>query len=472
MLLVGCSNAEKEAEKYYEEVYTHALEASQTTEGLLKELSNAVVDKEPTEVMELLADQIIPSHEEIITSLEDAELKDDELSDFNNTAIEVINSHEKLYTAIERIFKQLIKLYDSNEEIEIDKQLEVLRHLVDNHIEIRHAYQDEMKQVSDKYNVFSENKDELLPIAQTSEEDLQTHYEQSISSFSKNVGGNMSPSPATDGSEQENGNSDSELNVFFEGEITIDNQFVVEGQSNLPEGAMLQIRTYHYGAEHTYIRGETKVDENGKFRFEQDVDEDALNGEPIEVQVQFIPHKHANQEYQNVYGEEGENIQGPFKQKVTDAKRTRTAAIASLLIELTSDIQVTFDQNNWEEPSDYGDYNVWMEENYIEIKDDYYDIFIDSNLIELTGVKASLEVPGYEISGYTSRGVVRPDGTIRLQMPRPNIEDSTVILIIESNSGRSIESEEHYGENGENFEGDFVEKNDKGQKIIYEFNVE
>lgn len=472
VFLAGCSNSEKEAETYYEDVYTHALEASQTTEDLLKELSNAVVDKDYTEVMDLLANQIIPSHKEIIHSLEDAELKDDDLIDFNNVSIEVVNSHEKLYTTIEGIFQQVIKLHDSNQEVQIDKQLENLRQLVKEHMEIRQHYQDESKQITDTYDIFSENELELLPIKETSEEDLQTHYEQLITSFTENVGGSMAPQPRTDVSGQDDVNYEDDLEVFFDGEITINESFVVEGQTNLPKGAFLQIRTFHYGSEHTYIRGETEVDENGEFYFEQDVDEDALTGEPVEVQVQFIPHKFDNKELQEIYGEEGENIQGSFKQKVTDAKRTRTAAIASVLIELIPDEHVSFDQNNWKEPSDYGDYNVWIEENHVDIKDDYYDIYLDSNLIELTGVKASLEVPGYEISGYTSRGVVRPDGTIRLQMPRPDIDDAEIILIIESNSGRSIESEEHYGETGENFEGDLVEKDDKGQKIIFEYTIE
>src|SRR5699024_3972556 len=352
---------------------TDAMKASQTTEKVLKEFSNAVIDKDATEVMNLLTDQIIPSHEEIIISLENAELENDDLIDFNNVSIEVVTSHEKIYTSIESIFKHVIKLHDSNQEIKIDKQLENLRHLTDKHVEIRQAYQDEMEHIAEEYDIFSEKELELLPIEQTSEEDLYAHYEQLTTSFTENVGGDMAPPPATDISGQENGSNQDELEVVFDGEITINDAFTVEGQTNLPEGALLQIRTYHYGSEHTYIRGETEVEETGEFYFEQDVDEEALTGEPIEVQVQFIPHKFDNKEFQEIYGEEGENIQGAFKQKITDAKRTRTAAIASVLIELPPDVQVSFDENNWDEPSDYGDYNVWMEENHVEIKDDYYD---------------------------------------------------------------------------------------------------
>src|SRR5699024_8837462 len=140
---------------------------------------------------------------------------------------------------------------------------------------------------------------------------------------------------------------------------------------------------------------------------------------------------------------------GPFIHKYTNIKRTRYGAFAHAYIELEPGAEAGFQVYDWKQPDDYGEMDIWMEKESVEKKDMYYDITMKSNLNELTRIKAEATIPGYETAGYTSSTYVHPDGTFRIQVPRPEIEDEVVVVTFEGRSDSSIETEELYGENGE-----------------------
>ena len=83
------------------------------------------------------------------------------------------------------------------------------------------------------------------------------------------------------------------------------------------------------------------------------------------------------------------------------------------------------------------------------------------------------QVPGNDVNGYTSRTYVSPDGTFRIQIPRPDVEkDDDLIVVFDVASDAAIETEKVYREYGENFEGELVEKAKRGKKIIYKLHIE
>lgn len=113
----------------------------------------------------------------------------------------------------------------------------------------------------------------------------------------------------------------------------------------------------------------------------------------------------------------------------------------------------------------------WKREK-VEDKGEYYDIHMKSNLLELTKIKATVENPGYDMAGYTSRTNVKPDGSFRFQVQRPDVDNKDSVVVIEAFSDFAIETEETYGENGEHFEGDLVKDTKKGQKIEFKLPLE
>src|SRR5699024_2849095 len=131
-----------------------------------------------------------------------------------------------------------------------------------------------------------------------------------------------------------------EVAINAEAEIK-DNHFRLTGQSNLVQGSTVFMHTYHYGAEDAYLKSEFEVDKEG-------------------------------QEIQEIYGEEGEKIEGPFAHKYTNTKRTMYGAFTYADLELEEGAKAAFEIDTFEEPDDYGDMDIWMEKESVETKDDYY----------------------------------------------------------------------------------------------------
>lgn len=459
VVLTGCNSASKEAEIYYDDVYKSTIDDSQDIVKSVEKLVNTVTSSEPEKAIELLNDHIIPTHESLIKTIHEADLTQDDLMDFNKKVETVTRSSEEIFTQLHTIFTEVIEQEDTN-EIHLDEYFKKLDNLIDQYDENQQIYEEQLKDIADEYDSFKEEKAELFMNQPLNSNET---YEELVMEFVEMV---------TRSTSLEEANNQDGVEVQFDGEVSFDDTFNVKGQSNLPEGANVQLRIFKYGTENSSLREDTEVNADGEFHFEMDVDEDEFNGEPMEIQVQFIPHKTNNKEFQDTYGAEGEHITGPFTYKVTDAKRTRTAAIAYAYIDFDAGEKASFEQKNWEVPEDYQDVEVWMEEEHVDMKDDYYDITMNSNLAELTGIKVAIEIPGYEVAGYRSSTTVMPDGSFRFQIPRPDVDDADIQIIITSRISRSIEVEELYGEKGEHLTGDLVDQTDKEQLIKYEFTVE
>src|SRR5699024_11826297 len=96
------------------------------------------------------------------------------------------------------------------------------------------------------------------------------------------------------------------------------------------------------------------------------------------------------------------------RRRHTRSKRDWSSDVCS------SDLNFQYLTND--KPEDYSDVNVWMEEEKVEIKDNYYDVTMKSNLNELTRINASIVVNNNEHSGFTSNTTVGPDGSFRFRI--------------------------------------------------------
>lgn len=131
-------------------------------------------------------------------------------------------------------------------------------------------------------------------------------------------------------------------NITLDGMVTIkDNVFQVTGSSNLLEGSTVPLSTYHYGSENPYLKEKLTVAEDGSFELAVEVDAGTLNGDLLTVRLAYQPEKE-DQEAQEIYGAEGEQIEGPFKRQYTNVKRTRHGAFASAQIEFKAGEEQVF----------------------------------------------------------------------------------------------------------------------------------
>src|SRR5699024_12856217 len=125
----------------------------------------------------------------------------------------------------------------------------------------------------------------------------------------------------------------------------------------------------------------------GSVLMEEKINREELNIVSIVIRLDIQPEKE-DQEILEIYGEEGEKIEGPFAHKYTNTKRTMYGAFTYADLELEEGANAAFEIDTFEEPDDYGDMDIWMEKEGVEKKDDYIIITRNRNLNKLTKVKA------------------------------------------------------------------------------------
>lgn len=473
ILLSSCSNASDEFNTYFNDTYPDIKDDSSQAKASTQEYMNLILESKPKKAIELLNNNVIPEHEALLEKIEIVDVTEADLVKFNNLAQEIakINLEKRLYS--KSLFEKIITAHedeklnelDTEEAVEdmyklnevhfemLDKQVEFSEELVEKHEDLK---LDEVNPLTVDVNVLNEAYDELV-----------ARFIGSVDKFSEK--------PVKDKVDEELIVDQGNPEVVFAGDVTVsEDHFLLKGNSNLLGGSILNVKSYQYGSEISYFKGDFQVDENGDFELKMDNDKKALDNEPFIVEIGYSPETSDDVEAQTIYGKEGEKLTGPFKQKYTDIKRTRYGAFAYAYLELTPGTKAGFNYPEIDIPEDYGDLDIWMEKENVETKDTYYDITMNSNLNELTGIKSTVQAPDYDVGGYTSSAIVGPDGSFRFRIPRPNpdeIDNEDVMIKIEATSDWAIETEELYGEHGEKFKGELVKETKRGQKIEYKLHL-
>lgn len=500
-VLSACSSDDKEFDTFLTEVENDISGEDADPDKYINEYLKQIDNGDPEKALEILNEKEIPKNEELVEKYKDMEFDNEDLTELKKALTKILEIDKQKQETLRDTFEKVMdypNLENLNDlqELQIDKELEVLADINERTIEDMEDSAKIMKEVNEKYDQIDIDEKKLASEVDMDVSEMNEDTEMVIMAFIKAVAEMDKDSVDEEGTnttiednkedendeeEKETDSQDDELlkemladkgstEVALDAEAEIkDNHFRLTGQSNLVEGSTVLMHTYHYGSENPYLKGEFEVDEDGSFKMEEEIDEESLNGEPLVIRLAFEPDKE-DPEIQEIYGEEGEKIEGPFAHKYTNTKRTMYGAFTYADLELEEGAKAAFEIDTFEEPDDYGDMDIWMEKESVETKDDYYIITMNSNLNELTKVKAEATVPGYETAGYTSSAKVRPDGSIRIHVPRPEVEDENVVVEFEARSDGAIETEELYGENGENFEGDLA--NQKKQRTVIEYELD
>lgn len=488
VVLAGCLDATgKELMAYINEDRLDLAEKTQDTDKYVEEYVNHVINLEPEKGFEILSERLIPEREKVLEEFDKVELKEEIVIDLHNLFRGVIEADLNRQMAFKDLFADMM---DGNEMTEgyIDEKLKGLHGMNEAFREANEILYDELEQLIEEYELEWEDED-ALTLETLKIEDMNEQTDGLVSSFIVGMDLNGQEDIAEAGSETNDEDTSNDKDdkdsvvseellagrgnpeIVFDGGVEIKDEFHLSGRTNLIEGSMLNLTIYEFGSENPYIKGEMEVDASGNFGAEIDIEADELKGMPMEVHVGYHPEHQDDPEAQELYGEEGEKLTGSFIHKYTNIKRTRYGAFAHAYIELNPEATASFVEYDWEKPDDYGEMDIWMEADKVEKKDGYYDITMKSNMNELSYIKAEATVPGYETAGYRSRTKVLQDGSFRIQVPRPEIEDELVVVMIEGHSDLALETEALYGEHGEHLEGDLTEKTKRGKKIVYELEI-
>ena len=279
--------------------------------------------------------------------------------------------------------------------------------------------------------------------------------------------------------------------ITMEGVVTLqEDSMEVDVQSNLPEGVRVNVGAYSYpyGGYVVSINldsGDIVVGENGEIKgsipFDPDYYESKLN-EPIRIQIQFRPegvHFHDRKdEIRRTYGENGENLEGPFVveeyKSYYDNPKYRIRADDVQPARIGQEFIIK--ENTYgEPPSDYGDTEVWMEAEIVDIDHRYVYVEGRTNLIDglyLFGNVFSSEDSWYGQNMFSYDTEIQKDGTFLMPIEYKSLTDEGYLEIYTyagSNHRRGKAAHELYGEEFERLTGDVVERRYEGkeeQKII------
>lgn len=496
VVLTACNSDNKEFDTFLTEVENDISGEDAELEKYIEEYIAHIENGDPEKALETLNEKEIPKNEKLVEKYKEMNFDNEDLMDLKETFTEMLKVDQKKQETIRDIFEKVMDHPDLEklEELGIEKELNDLFKIHERTVEVAEKNVELIKEVSEEYDQMEMDEEVLAAEGELDPIQMNRDTNLLITAFIEAVAGaevdgldeeatNATSQDEAEKEEEKTANQQGEVvlkemladkgstEVAFDAEAEIkDNHFLLTGESNLIEGSTVFMHTYHYGAENPYLNGEFEVDENGDFEMEEEISEEGLNGEPLIIRLAFQPDKE-DSELQDIYGEEGEKLAGPFAHKFTNIKRTRYGAFTYADLELDEGSKTNFGIDDFDEPKDYGDMDIWMEKENVETKDDYYIITMNSNLNELTSIRAEATVPGYETAGYTGRAKVRPDGSFRLHVPRPEIEDENVVVKFKALSDGAIETEELYGEKGENFTGDLAVKKQQNKIIEYELDL-
>ena len=220
-----------------------------------------------------------------------------------------------------------------------------------------------------------------------------------------------------------------------------------------------------------------KVQADGSFAVNLEISPDfekKYSGEIIEVRIKMTAVSQCC-EKEDLYGEYGENLTGPFvyKHEIFDELYQKLQASVYVLV---GDEVKEYDietPERVEVPEDYGETEIWIEP---ELTNDHRFIYIHgkSNLLEGTEIKGAYYAQPNDVlpqeSGLPYRTYVQPDGTFLLRVGYESFTNEGILKVY-SRPDNEIHDPSHviyetYGENFEKMSGEYVKDYEEGGKMI------
>src|SRR5699024_2270346 len=126
ILLSSCSNTSDEFEVYFNDIYPDIEKETIQTEQLTEEYAELLLDSKPKQAMELLNDEVIPQHKDLLDKLSNVDLTEPELIEFNKLSQEItqIKLDQRLYS--KNLFEDIIAAHEKEnlDDFNIDQATE------------------------------------------------------------------------------------------------------------------------------------------------------------------------------------------------------------------------------------------------------------------------------------------------------------------------------------------------------------
>lgn len=243
-------------------------------------------------------------------------------------------------------------------------------------------------------------------------------------------------------------------------------KIIIEGESNLLEGARLQgevlVNEDEVFADTTEI-----VQKDGSFHMEMDHHQYG----DAKVVVTFHFDGTQDEAILEHYGEKGEKLEGPFVflKEGWDGNLKKAAVSLDLPGSEKTD-KHPFVAPVWQErPEDYGDPRVWIKVDEITVDEykDYFHLSGRTNLLEGSRLKGS-----YAGNWQEKDTFVKPDGTFEMKIKYKYVEKEPFFTIQFHPFSQWDSIRKVYGQNGENLVGDAVERTGSDQFVEVKFDYQ
>lgn len=473
LLLTACSGSmEGELTKYLEEI---VIEFEEDGHDELQEIEQEFIRAneagDPEDVLAILEDEYLPALEGLIKELKDYEIEHEEVAELNDL---LVNKYEAMNERLVNEQKAFQIIMDMESDRELQEAIaildEVIRESAD-YIQYRDEFNEAVPAVVKEHDL-DVTIEELDIEQEITKDDIEAAVYNETGWFVQGVGYNPDVLITGKlGGKVGAIDSNNNLEVQMVGEVQIGDDYLIEGQSNLPADAELEAVIYLHDEEvskgHT---AHTEVD--GSFQISIE-DPEITDGE-VDVHVRFRPADQDDESFKELYGEVGEEMEGDYIYLYPSIKRKYHEARMNASFNASEDDSAVFETPEWERPDDYGELDVRMEVEELIEHDAFYELHMKSNLVEGTKLKGDLGAPGYETAGFLTDAWVQPDGSFIMKLQKPDVEEADdVHLKVEliPNSLVFMYTEELYGGDGEHLEGDLVEKHKGGQKVSYIYSV-
>ncbi len=254
-----------------------------------------------------------------------------------------------------------------------------------------------------------------------------------------------------------------DASVYLGGEVVEkDDKILIEGQSNLLEGARVTGEVY-VNEDELFADTTELVDKKGNFEMDM---EHPTYGEAVVV-VSFEFDGVQDEEIAEHYGELGEKLEGPYVYITEHYEADQVEQKAEVRLVLDEDDEETkhvFAAPEWEKrPKDYGDARVWMEVDEVTDDGEFFYFTGKSNMLEGAKLKVS------HASNTETR--VQKDGSFEVKLPYQYREDKPIVVEYRPfDQWGSIA--EQYGKNGEKLVGNLVQHEGNQLKLVYEIEYE
>lgn len=252
------------------------------------------------------------------------------------------------------------------------------------------------------------------------------------------------------GDSEENSEESAELgdyHIQFGGEV-IENQdqFIVEGTSNLLPGSRIVGEVIVDEGETVFSDTSELVDDDGSFYMEL---EHHQYGD-AEIIFRFDFEGVQEDEIKRHYGEKGQKLEGPFIYKHETFDGILKKAEARIDYASGGENDLAIKAPDWYDlPEDYGDPRVWIEIEDIAEDGEHFYVHGRSNILE----GSELRVKYRNNQGKTQ---VNPDGSFDFKFDYEYLEDQDIVITFEPSAFQWNEIEEAYGATGQKLVGNLV----------------